>query len=553
MATALISYANKRSKVVAAFAFAFFVLFFLFRIGGGSSAGLYGEPKPAKEEPPPKPVYSGPRIELFGLKDFGAEVEIATLNIRVKEQQYQHTSDRPVAKNRPAANNKPAAAADPVPVKPAPPTSPEVEHSRPGHPRRQGYGIFTPSPLQQQLPIALPKFRTHRLDVPDFNETDLNTPVPGTPPATTTITIPPKKKAPDASRITFGVATLLSRMPDALQNFKHWAAHTNARFVVVHEPQDTEARPGEPSPDEVKTMFREAGIGHLFLVESAKGWGERYLSLLGLLSSTVERQTDWVALIDDDTFFFDMNTLMGMLNKYDPAEEWYLGRLSENKWNINNGGFFAIGGAGVFMSRPLIEKLGPHAQSCWDARGDAATGADWIVGDCVYRHTTTKLNIEHGLFQLDLHVDVTGFYEAVRKQPISAHHWKSWHHHDLPTVASVSEVCGKPCVLQNFRFQDGWQMANGFSIVRYSYSETELAAQHPEAMEHTWKKTIWDIEDSWTHSLAPLKPRDEGKVQFLVEKSVRDEAARTTTMYYVRRGEEGIGKGLIRVVWQEAS
>ncbi|KAI3394271.1 hypothetical protein diail_2974 [Diaporthe ilicicola] len=543
MATALMSYANKRSRVVAAGVFAVFVFFFLFRIGGGSDSGFYGSRKPTVEEPQQPPPYSGPRVELFGLKNFGAEVEFATLNIRVKEQQ-SHPSDSTSTNSQNAHAQKPAAAAAAKP--------PQFEQSRPDHSRRQGYGIFSPSPLQQQLPIALPKFRTHRVDSPDFNETELETPVPGTPPASTTITIPPKNKAPDASRITFGVATLLSRMPDALQNFKHWAAHTDARFVVVYEPQDTEARPGEPSAEEIKKMYRDAGIGHLFLVESDKGWGERYLSLLSWLSSTVEKQTDWVALIDDDTFFFDMDTLMGMLNKYDPAEPWYVGRLSENKWNINNGGFFAIGGAGVFMSRPLIEALGPHAESCWVDRREDASGGDGVVGDCVYRHTTTKLSIEHGLFQLDLHADVTGFYEAVRRQPVSVHHWKSWHHHDLPTVASVADVCGKPCALQNFRFQDGWQMANGFSIVKYSYNETELAAQHPEAMEHTWKRTIWDIDDSWTYSLEPLKPRDEGKVQFLVEKSVRDDAAKTTTIYYVRR-EEGIGKGLIRVVWQEAS
>lgn len=547
MATALMSLANKRSRLVAALALALFVLFFLFRIGGGSDGGFISSKKPAVEEPPPRPAYSGPRVELFGMRDFGAEVEIATLNIRVKEEQQQHASDKPIANSKPAAG----AAAAPAPAKPAPPTSPEAEQSRPDHSRRQGYGIFTPSPLQQQLPIALPKFTTHRVDAPDFDVADLDTPVPGTPPASTTITIPPRKKVPDASRITFGVATLLSRMPEALDNFKHWAAHTNARFVVVHEPQDTEKRPGELSPDEIKTMYRDAGIGHLFLVESDKGWGERYLSLLGWLGSTVEKQTDWVALIDDDTFFFDMHTLMGMLKKYDPSEPWYVGRLSENKWNINNGGFFAIGGAGVFMSRPLIEKLAPHADECWAEGSDGATGGDWVVGDCVYRHTTTKLTIEHGLFQLDLHGDVTGFYEAVRRQPVGVHHWKSWHHHDLPTVASVSAACGRPCVLQNFRFRDGWQMANGFSIVRYGYNETELAAQHPEAMEHTWKPTIWDIDDSWTYSLEPLKPRDNGKVQFLVEKSVRDEVARTTTLYYVRR-EEGIGKGLIRVIWQES-
>ncbi|KUI71452.1 Chondroitin sulfate synthase 1 [Cytospora mali] len=534
MAAALMSLANKRSRLIVALVFTTFVFFFISRPHGPVAGGLFGGGgrNPAAEEQK-APEYNGPRIELFGIPNFGAEVEVATLNIKVKEQ--PSSASLPYTQGGPGSSKNPKFGQYPPSVR-----------------ARQGYGILLPSPLQQQLPIALPKFSTHHVDVPDFNLSDLDANVPGTPPATITLEIPTRQSPPDASKLTFGVATLLERMPDALRNFKHWAAHTDARFVVVHEPQNTTTRPGEPSPDDIRTMYREAGINHLFLIESGASWGERYVSLLSWLSGTLEEQTEWVAMIDDDTFFFDMDTVLGMLKKYDANDPWYVGTLSENKWNINNGGIFAIGGAGIFMSKPLIQALGPHADSCWQDRQTEVMGGDAIIGDCVYAHTTTKLTIEHGLYQLDLHGDVTGFYEAVRPQPVSVHHWKSWHHHDLPTIASVSEACGKHCVLQNFRFQDGWQLANGFSVVKYGYNETELANQHPEAMEHTWKPTIWDIEDSWRYSLEPLKPKDEGKVQFLIEKSVLDEQTETTTIYYVRR-ENGVGNGLIKMIWHKAS
>lgn len=509
---------SKRSRIVAALVFATVVFFCLTRLGSGGSALLFRTPgrSHAGEQPQQPLGYNGPRFDLFGIHDMAAEVQVATLNIKSKQPSPKSKT------HSPSLNAK----------------------SRPDHghhaPRQES------SSLQRQLPIALPTFATHRLDSPTFNITDLDLPIPGVPPAIMTLEIPTKPKQPDASKIIFGVATLLDRLPDTLRNFAHWGAHTNARFVAVHEPRNTTLRPGEPTPDEIRRMYQNAGFNHFTLIERDAGWGERFVGLLDLLNQRLETQTEWAVLIDDDTFFFDMDAVLEMLSKYDTAKPWYVGTLSDNKWNVNNGGLFAMGGAGVFLSRPLIQTVGPLAASCFPKDGTTA-GGDTLVGECIHRHTTTKLSLEHGLHQLDLHGDVTGFYEAVRQQPVSVHHWKSWHHHDLPTIASVGQACGRPCVLQNLRFQDGWQMANGFSIYKYGYNETELARQHPQAMEHTWKLTEWDIEDSWKYSLAPLKDRDENKVQFLMERSVVGDDG-TLTLYYVRR-IMGIGAGIIRVVW----
>lgn len=485
--------ASKRSRVAIALVFATFVFFCITRIiSRPGGALLFGNPKQLPVVEPEPPRYNGPRFELFGIRDFAADVEFATLNIKIKEQST--------------------------------PTSPSRQH---------------------RLPITLPKFTTHHLASPDFNMTDLEESIPGVPPATIVLDMPPKLQQPDASNLIFGVATVLDRLPDTLRNFAYWGAHTNARFVIAHEPHNTTLRPGEPTADEVRGMYLEAGIRHITLIEREGGWGERFVGLLGDLYDHFEEQTEWAVLIDDDTFFMDMDTVLDMLDKYDSRKPWYVGTLSENKWNINNGGLFAMGGAGVFMSRALMETMGPLAGSCFTKGTDA--GGDVLVGQCIHRYTTTKLTLEHGLYQLDLHGDVSGFYEAARQQPVSVHHWKSWHRYDLPTIATVTQFCGRPCLLQNFLFQDGWQMANGFSIFKHSYNETELATHHPQAMEHTWKKTIWDIEDSWDYSLAPLKDRDEGKVQFIMERSVIHEDG-ILTVYYVRR-ELDVVTGLIRVIW----
>lgn len=524
MAAVLMSLAaNKRSRIVIALVFSTFVIFCLSRLGRGDGILSFRRLNQATEEQQQQPLgYDGPRFELFGIRDVAAEVQIATLNIKTKEP----PSLSPPSSGSPSKSNQ------------------KSKGNYDGtHASRQ---LFSASSHQRQLPIALPKFATHHLDAPTFNITDVDVPIPGVPPATMTLEIPTKPKQPDASNMIFGVATLLDRLPDTLRNFAHWGAHTNARFVVIHEPRNTTLRPGEPTPDEVRRLYQDAGFEHFTLVERDAGWGERFVGLLDILNQRLETQTEWAVLIDDDTFFFDMDVILDMLSKYDTSKPWYVGTLSDNKWNVNNGGLFAMGGAGVFISRPLIETVGPLATSCFPE--GTTLGGDTLVGECIHKHTTTKLTLEHGLYQLDLHGDVTGFYEAVRQQPVSVHHWKSWHHHDLPAIGSVAQSCGRSCVLQNFLFQDGWQMANGFSIYKYSYNETELASQHPLAMEHTWKLTAWDIDDSWKYSLAPLKERDENKVQFLMERSVDGDNGELT-LYYVRRNF-GVATGIIRVVWR---
>jgi hypothetical protein len=486
---AILSFANKRLRVLACAVLAVFILFVGSRSRDWPStfSGIL-RPKPPPE--PPKPKFN-----LFGIEGFGAEVAVATLNIKAKEA--------PIAQKQ--------------------------------------------RPLQQELPSALPEFSNHRLDDPDFNEALLDVAIPGTPPDTITVDYVPDGDPPDASCIIFGAATTLSRLPDALRGFKHWASQTKTKFVVIIEPYNVTAHPDEPSPEDAIEMYKQAGIS-LTLVESTMGYLDRYVSLIGTLYDHLEVGTQWVSIIDDDTFFFNLHSVLDMLAKYDTSYSWYVGATSENKWNLDDGGIFAIGGAGIFMSRPLIETLGSHSDDCVDLPNGFG---DSRVADCVFEYTTTKLTHEHGLYQLDLHGDVTGFYEAVRPQPVSVHHWKTWHHHDMPTVAAVSSVCGKACVLQNFRFQDGYQMANGFSIVKYSYNETMLAQQIPEAMEHTWKLTIWDIPTSWKYSLAPLKPKDEGKIQYVIEKSVQDSFTGALTQYYVKR-KDGYGDSVIRVVWHGA-
>ncbi|KAI1335720.1 hypothetical protein F5Y15DRAFT_239119 [Xylariaceae sp. FL0016] len=404
-------------------------------------------------------------------------------------------------------------------------------------------------PVLERLPVDFPGFskvdlygepeRTGILDIPELKiEVNVAPPLP----------------VPDASEIVFGGATTLNRLNDSLDSIRHWAAGTGARLVIVTPEvelpptNDNDSTPRAPSAAEVIQAYAAAGI-KLSVVESAGDWVERYVSLLDILPSHVRHDsTRWVGLIDDDTFFFSTRALLRTLHKYDAGLPQWVGAHSEYAPWLWAGGLNCVGGAGVFLSIPLLAQLRGKAADCLAL---SRTHGDKALSLCIYKHTTTKLSVEHGLHQLEMFGDPSGFYEAVRPQPLSAHHWKSWHWRDMAAVARVARVCGDACVLQSFRFADGWLMTNGYSVVRYGYSDEELAAQNEFDMEHSWDNPGDDDDDegSWRYSLGPLRPKDRNKVQFQLARAVEDADRGTVTLLYVKR-TKGIGEGVVQVVWR---
>ncbi|KAH7024384.1 uncharacterized protein B0I36DRAFT_352625 [Microdochium trichocladiopsis] len=383
-----------------------------------------------------------------------------------------------------------------------------------------------------------------------------------------TAKIPQITRPVDASHMIFGLSTSLGRIPETIRNLKHWAAHTNARFLIVVAPHNPAASsPAEPTIPEAEALFAAAGIPHVTFLETADDWIDAYIGLIAPLHAAVEPGlTRWVAWIDDDTFFPRLSALTAALDsRFDPSRPQYVGQLSEYFPHTAGGGMIAFGGAGIFVSVPLLEQIAPHAGVCYKHRRKGAyTGGDFRLADCIHRYTATKLSVLQGLSQLSLKGDASGFYEAEREQPLSVHHWKSWHHVDVPGVARVAEVCGDACVLQHFRLGGGgWAMTNGFSIVKHGAGygrlmrddefdkleqEEEKAGTDVEVsgvMEKTWDTSRWDAADAWEFSLAPLADKDAGKKQYLMEKMDRDDEGNMVVDYVLR--ERGVGRGLIRV------
>ncbi|KAL4970761.1 glycosyltransferase family 31 protein [Aspergillus stella-maris] len=336
----------------------------------------------------------------------------------------------------------------------------------------------------------------------------------------------------DASHFDFGVATTLDRLNESLDAFQHWAGNTGVRIFALIEP--------DQRVHEVEAKAERLGI-QLFVTQSEEEYQTRYFSLVSHLAKNLREETRWSCIIDDDTFFLSTPALIEAFEKYDHTQQMYIGGVSESVAQIGIFGLMGFGGAGVFLSRPLVEQLAkPEVfNSCQQM---VYTG-DRRISLCVYQYSSAHLTIDHRLRQLDFRGDSTGFFEANRPLPLSVHHWKSWFNTDMTKLSKVSEICGDDCLLRKYRFADGWILTNGFSISKYS----EEIAPDDISMELTWDGDHSASREAFMHELGPLREKDDGKVTYLLVDSAIDQGK--VRQWYIRRDADR-GDQIMELIWR---
>lgn len=356
------------------------------------------------------------------------------------------------------------------------------------------------------------------------------------------------KQPADASHIIFGISTYIKRLEDSIPHLQRSLAHTNARLIVLAVDS------GEVTPDSkemavLETRLRGLGIDATVIgAPKDSSMQVRYFSLVKILYKQRDSATQWISLLDDDTFLPSMRSLVDTLGTYDPSKEWYLGAMSEDWWSIMVYGMMSFGGGGTFLSVPTAAQINANYDTCM-GRSTSNQG-DIRVFECITAHTTTKFHPIAGLHQTDLGGDLSGFYESGRL-PLSLHHWKTgWHFEQKPEQRAlntypmakmhlVSDVCGD-CFLQRWQFGSDTILSNGFSISTYPNEKGKNLAQlvknkDMEKMEDTFLPTrlVNSFMRGYEHSIGPLRPRVEGKVQYkFLDAKVEDRGVR---QYYIYR------------------
>lgn len=335
------------------------------------------------------------------------------------------------------------------------------------------------------------------------------------------INVPPPFPSRRYPHILFGVATTFDRLNESMAQFSHWLGHSGAPLLaVVVDGKDSDGK-----FDQMVLQYRNQGI-KLIIAQpwlGLAGANEQHFTMIRDLLRHSTPYTEWVAIIDDDTFFPSLYALSRALSQYDPKPPAYLGGLSESFNAVEKHGVMAYGGAGIFLTVPLLVQLDPLIDQCL-SDGDVSQG-DGLLRRCIYQNTETRFTMVPGLQQVDMMGDLSGFYES-GLLPLSLHHWKSWHHVPVEKMAKVSYFCGS-CFLQRWRLGSDTVWTNGYSIVVYEGGTEHLSLNEIEG--------TWDGANDFAWSLGPLRQRvDRGlKKSYLLMDS--EQIGNSLRQLYVHR------------------
>ena len=354
----------------------------------------------------------------------------------------------------------------------------------------------------------------------------------------------------NASNLMFGIQTTVKRLDDSIPQFVRWLSNTSAKLVVLLKESENVAA-DENQMARLESRMRRLGLD-VTLLHAKEGdtFPQRYFSLVDILYNKRVPETQWISLIDDDTFFPSMPSLLAMLAQHNSKDQHYIGSLSEDWWAVSHYGFMGFGGAGLFLSVPLAEALSPYADECRNSLRSSA--GDITVMDCIYTHTSTKLTHIPDLHQADMHGDLSGFYESGRPH-LSLHHWKegsvSGKGYRIDSMHQVADVCGE-CFLQRWQFGDEMVLVNGFSIA--VYPQGHLKANHEHAIDVERMEETWNSNMNVRHSLGPARERlklDEEKIQYTFLDSIPADGG--VRQLYLHKGVGDDMDTVLELFWKD--
>ncbi|KAL7895559.1 glycosyltransferase family 31 protein [Trichoderma sp. SZMC 28014] len=282
----------------------------------------------------------------------------------------------------------------------------------------------------------------------------------------------------DASDFMFGVSTTYKRFldPDTtpINEWIFWLTdnHGNSNggklLLMLLDATDDQLQ-------EVANMLGDVGIDvDVYHSNSSVEMAVRYLTLVPTLYTHPDAASKkWLVTCDDDTFFPNMHGLIEKMATFDHARDMYIGTLSEDVGAIERHGSQAFGGAGVFLSRSMAEKITSLYGSCTTQAKILESNSGWgpqgdiILRKCIYENTEVRLTTLWDLWQLDFYGHPSGFYEWGIK-PLSLHHYRGggWHTAKPGQYTKIAHACGEDCSLMRFQTTDDF-IISGYSISHY--------------------------------------------------------------------------------------
>jgi len=364
------------------------------------------------------------------------------------------------------------------------------------------------------------------------------------------VDVEPDSEDDDTGKILFGAATTVERLEEALERLAYFIGGTKASMIALIPPAD--------NLEERQIYFRSRGLD-ITLVPSELNFTLRYFSLVRTFNAHIRDkrpETEWMIMIDDDTFFPSLSLISDRLSTLSSSKPYWIGAVSEASWQVRNFGRIGFGGAGIVLSRRIVEILDKRYDECTgDDLGVLDMPGDQRLGKCINKVLPKlKLTMWNELHQWDMRPEPHGLFEAGR--PLwSFHHFHggNWGNADMIGMSSVATVAGDRSILRRWIFdskgagqhqeRDFWVLTNGYSIVHYHVSSGTMDVNF-EHTEHTWA----DAAEGYEESVGPLRPVDEKgvtKKRWLLRDAIKVGA----NVHQIYQYETATENSMIEIVW----
>ncbi|KAH8921004.1 glycosyltransferase family 31 protein [Atractiella rhizophila] len=282
----------------------------------------------------------------------------------------------------------------------------------------------------------------------------------------------------------------------------------------------------------------------------------------------------WYIMGDDDTFWTDIRTLRRMLSKYSSSEKRFIGGSTEATNQIELFGKMAYGGAGMILSKALMDTMYLKYDECLSKFGDAF-GGDQMISSCaalaIGKSREDALTEELGMHQFDVKGGGQGIFQSGMPF-LSMHHLAAWMWiglmpwgHPIESALQQNILLGKAAwflggdnMFRRWVFDEGKTLVvMGYAIVFYEkpvprrdWDNVEWTWEWAWRLVYPWRKGIPEYSagrpdpKSETYDMEMAKFDDENqKVSYYLEHiDILDE--REATFTYVNEK-----KDRINVVW----
>jgi beta-galactofuranoside beta-1,5-galactofuranosyltransferase len=175
-----------------------------------------------------------------------------------------------------------------------------------------------------------------------------------------TVTVIPSRKPKryTEGELVIAVAMTVEEIPNMLLHWTYWARNSSVGvYILLPTSQSDRVSEAEAL---LKTGLATTRVKVEAAVDTAEP-GNLALRLVEQMRTAAYSTTQWFLILSPATFITSMDDLLLALEPHDATQRMYMGGMTESKGLRDKFGQFAYGGAGIVLSRPLVEDLSSHS------------------------------------------------------------------------------------------------------------------------------------------------------------------------------------------------